>query len=123
MNDDKILVDTNIFISLLNRHPKISDFLSKKWWFSFITEIELLGKPGITRHETKIIEELLSICTKVPHGEDINKITITLKQKYSLKTPDAIIAASSIYLQLPLLTFDKGIKKIEELDLILLDWE
>jgi predicted nucleic acid-binding protein len=47
MNGDKILVDTNIFIHLLNRHPKISDFLDKEWWFNFITEIELLGKPGI----------------------------------------------------------------------------
>jgi len=121
MNGDKILVDTNIFIHLLNRHPKISEFLDKEWWFNFITEIELLGKPGISKEEVKVIEDLLSICTKVPHGEDIDHITIALKQKYAIKTPDAIIAATSIYLQIPLVTFDKGMKKIAELDLILLE--
>ncbi|MDR3184479.1 MAG: PIN domain-containing protein [Prevotellaceae bacterium] len=35
--------------------------------------------------------------------------------------PDALIAATAIYLDIPLLTFDKGFKNIPELQLIL--WE
>ena len=38
-----------------------------------------------------------------------------------MKTADAIIAASAIYLNLPLVTADKGFKKIKELDLQLLE--
>ena len=51
----------------------------------------------------------------------IKKTTIGLKQKYTIKTADAIIAASAIYLNLPLVTADKSFKKIQEIDLQLLE--
>jgi predicted nucleic acid-binding protein len=44
-----------------------------------------------------------------------------LKQAYPIKLPDALIAATAIYLDIPLLTFDKGFKNISELQLIF--WE
>ena len=51
----------------------------------------------------------------------IKKTTIGLKQKYNIKIPDAIIASTSIYLEIPLITADKGFKKIQEIDLQLLE--
>lgn len=113
MSGSKLLADTNSFIGLLSKHAALAHYLEFDWWFSFITEIELLGKPKLADNEVKVIDELLSICTKVPRNEDINRITIALKQKYVLKTPDAMIAATAIYHQLPLLTFDKGFKKLK----------
>jgi predicted nucleic acid-binding protein len=47
--------------------------------------------------------------------------TILLKQKYSVKLPDAIIAATSIVYEVPLVTADKGFSKINELDVILIE--
>jgi predicted nucleic acid-binding protein len=44
-----------------------------------------------------------------------------LKKKYSIKLPDAIIAATAIWYKIPLITADKGFEKIEELELILLE--
>ena len=46
---------------------------------------------------------------------------ISLKQKYSIKTPDAIIAATAKSFNLPLFTFDKDFKKIDDVEIVLLD--
>ena len=42
-------------------------------------------------------------------------------QKFVVKLPDAIIAATALYLDLPLLTADTGFQKIQDLKLILLE--
>ena len=47
--------------------------------------------------------------------------TIQLKKKYSIKLPDAIIAASCLVYDIPLVTADKGFSKIKELDLVLIE--
>jgi predicted nucleic acid-binding protein len=120
MNGNNFLADTNTFISLLNKKPSIHSFLDSDWSFSFITEIELLGKPGIKSDEVKEVKTLLSICQKLIHVEQINQLTILLKQQYKIKLPDALISATAIHYNLPLLTFDKGFSKIKSLDVILL---
>ena len=120
MSGDQYLVDTNVFIALLNKHLSINSFLESRWSFSFITEIELLGKPGIKQSELKVINELLSICNKLVHVESINQLTIELKQQSRIKLPDALIAATSIYYNIPLLTFDKEFSQIRNLSLVLL---
>jgi len=40
-------------------------------------------------------------------------IAIGIRRKYRMKTIDAIIAASAIYFDLPLVTADKSFKKIK----------
>ena len=115
------LADTNTFIFLFDKHPALKNLLESEWSFSFITEIELLGKPGISTPEIKNIQSLLNTCVKVAHVEEINKLTISIKQQYKIKLPDAIIAATAIYYKLPLLTFDKGFMQIKSIDLILLE--
>lgn len=121
MNGLKYLADTNTFIFLLDRHPALRNLLESEWHYSFITEIELLGKPGINSHEIKNIQSLLDTCLKLAHTEEINKLTISLKQQYKIKLPDALIAATAIFHDLPLLTFDKGFSQIKSVDLILLE--
>jgi predicted nucleic acid-binding protein len=53
---------------------------------------------------------------------DINsqtkQIAIELRKKYALKIPDLIIAATSIYLDLPLVSADAAFKKINEINFI-----
>jgi len=41
-----------------------------------------------------------------------------LKRENKIKLPDAIIAATSNYLKMPLLTADKGFAKIKEIQLL-----
>jgi len=52
----------------------------------------------------------------------IKTITKDLLQKYPVRLPDAIIAATALYLDLPLFTADVEFKKIPELKLILLEF-
>ena len=52
----------------------------------------------------------------------IKEQTIELRKKHSIKLPDAIIAATSLVYGLPLVTADKGFSKIDELDLILVEF-
>ena len=117
----RYFVDTSTFIYLLDKHPALEILLESEWVYSFITEIELQSKSGIKPEEIEIIKQVLSVCKKVIHIDIINEITINLKRKYKIKLPDALIAASAIMLDIPLLTYDKGFMKIKELDLILLE--
>jgi predicted nucleic acid-binding protein len=121
MSGLRYLADTNAFIFLLDKHPALKNLLESDWYFSFITEIELLGKPGISPQEIRNIRNLLDSCVKAAHVEEINKLTISLKQQYKIKLPDALIAATAIFHDLPLLTFDKGFSQIKSVDLILLE--
>jgi predicted nucleic acid-binding protein len=102
-------------------HPKISSMTKCSLAVSEISEIELLGKKNITRHEVEAILNLLNDCEVIDFSKSIKDITISIKQKYTIKTPDAIIAATAKSLNLPLVTADTGFKKIEDVDIILID--
>jgi len=119
MSGHKYLADTNTFIFLLNQHPSLQGFLDSEWHFSFITEIEPLGKPGISSKEVKNVREMLAACNKIAHSDAIIQLTISLK--FRIKLPDALIAATAIYSDLPLLTFDKDFVKIDPLNIVLLE--
>lgn len=49
------------------------------------------------------------------------ELTIQLKQKYKVKLPDAIIAATAIHYNIPFITADADFKIIKELDLIFIE--
>jgi predicted nucleic acid-binding protein len=121
MNGRQYLADTNAFVYLLQNKPFITPLLDSDWFFSFITEIELLGKPGLQPQELKTLRQLLKVARKLPHLEAINEKAIILRQQYAVKIPDAIIAASAWQYNLPLLTADTGFAKIEEINLFLLE--
>lgn len=50
----------------------------------------------------------------------LNILTIELLQTVNIKLPDAIIAATALYLDLPLLTFDADFSRIPNLKLFIL---
>jgi len=54
---------------------------------------------------------------------EIKAQTINLREKYKIKLPDAIIAATAITYELPLVSADQGFSQIEELDFILLNFD
>jgi predicted nucleic acid-binding protein len=85
---------------------------------SFITQLELLSFKNITEPEIKMIEGFLQECTIIEMSSVIKENTVLLRRKYGLKLPDAIIAGSALYLNVPLFTADKGMASITEIDLI-----
>ncbi|MDR2937391.1 MAG: type II toxin-antitoxin system VapC family toxin [Prevotellaceae bacterium] len=120
MSGADILADTNVLIYAMEEHPAVKGLNLCAPAISVVSEIELLGKKGIPNKEATAIRELLSGYPIVPLSEDIKEIAILLKQKYSIKTPDAIIAATAKFLDLMLVTADKDFSRIEEIDVVLL---
>lgn len=120
MNGNSIVLDTNIVLYLLNGDEKLATILDDMQLFvSVITEIELLGYYGLSTSDKTKIKLFLLECSVVSLNNEIKDLSITLKQNSKSKTPDAIVASTALFLQLPLITADKGFQNIEDLDLIL----
>ena len=90
-------------------------FLSKKLGVSIISVMELLSYPGISSEEDSKIRSFISMCEVINLSDDIKEKTIQVRRAYRTKLPDSIIAATAIVSNVPLITADTGIFKVEEL--------
>ena len=122
MNGIRIVCDTNPLVYLLDGNRDVARFLdNRQIYLSVITELELFGKSNLSSQDTEIIELLLNGCFIVDINQEVKRIYRDIKQNYTIKLPDAIVAATAIYLDMPLLTFDKRFKNISNLKLIMFD--
>ncbi|MBU0558708.1 MAG: type II toxin-antitoxin system VapC family toxin [Bacteroidetes bacterium] len=120
MNGNSILVDTNIVLYLLGGDKTIIPLLQDKQLFvSFITQLELLSFKNLTKNQIIKIEKFLSECTIVDINSKIKEHTINIRRKNLIKLPDCIIIATSLYLNVPLISADSQFNKIKEFNLIL----
>ena len=119
MSGNKLFLDTNIILYLLNGDQTLAELLDQKqFYISVITELELLGYKGITEKEQEVIESFVAQCKVITINNAIKKETIRIRKTYNTKLPDSIIIATALYLDLPLITADVEFKKVEELTLI-----
>ena len=81
--------------------------------------MELLGYKGISKEQESQIEYMLNNCIIIDINSRMKQEIIKLKRNYTIKLHDCIIAATALYLDLPLITSDKGFDKIEELNLMI----
>ncbi|GAP72405.1 hypothetical protein SAMD00024442_30_32 [Candidatus Symbiothrix dinenymphae] len=121
MNGFDFVADTNTLIYVLEGHPVMKGFMRCSVAVSVMSEIELLGKKGISSSEIDEIRSLLADCEMIGVSDEIKEIAITLKQQRAIKIPDALIAATAIHFGLTLITADKGFKNILDLNAIILD--
>jgi len=122
MNGIRLLCDTNTLIHLLANNTNVVDLLmGKQISISVITELELYGKQNMTLAEISVIDMLIESCFVIDLLPLIKQHVKNIKQKYRIKLPDAIIAATAVYLDIPLITFDADFEQIEDLKLILLN--
>lgn len=128
MSGIRLVSDTNTLIYVLNGDSAFSSVAAeildgKQVWISVITELELFAKRGLKAQEKKDIEWLIDTCFVLDINSEIKKITKYLLQKYTIKLPDAIIAATAMYLDSPLVTADFMFEKIKDISVILLSEE
>lgn len=88
-------------------------------YISVISEIELLGYQNISKEEMLKVKLFLNECQIIPLYNEIKDNCIELKQKYKIKTPDAIVASTAAYLNMPLLTADKGFENLSDTKILL----
>jgi len=119
MNGNNLLIDTNIALYLLSGDKVLAETLNNcDVYVSFITELELLGYRGITQEEHNKVKDFLNDCIIIDLNESIKLLTIELKQSLRLKLPDAIIAATAKYLNMPLVSADSDFSKIDQIQFI-----
>ena len=118
-----ILADTNVIIYTIKGLKAIEPYVTAyNFAVSEISIIELLGVKDIDSFTLKKRKDFLDDCHVYNYNSYIRSLTITLKQKYVLKISDALIAATAIHYDSPFLTADKDFKKIEELEVIIIDF-
>ena len=120
MNGIDYIADTNALLYLLSGNPCMKPYLSSYIGLSVISEMELLSFSGITSFEEERIRSLIQDCLVLFLTENVKNKTIALRRAYKIKLPDAIIAATAIENKLQLITADKGLKRVSELNLLLI---
>jgi predicted nucleic acid-binding protein len=128
MSGIRLVSDTNPLIYVLKGNEPLSPIAfealdGKQVWISVISELELFGKKDLQEKEIDEIQRLVESCFVIDINAEIKALTKTILQKYSFKLPDAIIAATAIYLDCPLLTADVAFHKVKELTVIHLSFE
>lgn len=119
MNGNNILLDTNIVLYLLNGEETLIPLLEEKNLFiSFITQLELLGNRYLNSDDIQKIKQFIDECTVIDITPGIKDYTINLRKRFSIKLPDCIIMATSLWLNMPLITADQDFKRIDIADLI-----
>jgi predicted nucleic acid-binding protein len=120
----KYLIDTNcIDPLLLNSDLPIQKKIINgvPIYISVITIIEYLSNKNLSLINKNLFELLIKKCVVLnlnhTNYELLNK-TISLRKKYNLKTPDAIIAAQAITNNLTLISNDEDLKQIFGLNIL-----
>jgi hypothetical protein len=117
MNGISVMIDTSIAIALLDGDENLAEmFDGKDVKISFITELELLCKPQLKISEKEEIQAFIDDCNVLEINSSIKEITISIRQTGKIKLPDAIIAATSIFWNLPFFTRDEDFKNINGLN-------
>lgn len=107
MSGESLVLDTNVALYLLRGDRSAADAISgQRVVISFITYMELLSKPGMTRAETKQVTAFVNEWPMIELDTRIMEEAIRLRKSYRLKIPDAIVAATALTQQIPLLTAD-----------------
>jgi len=82
MSGNKIFIDTNIAVYLLDGDTSLAEILNqKRLYLSFITQLELLGYQGLTRQQEQQIEYMLENCVIIDINNKIKQEVIKLRIK------------------------------------------
>ncbi len=124
MGATNYLIDTNAVIDYLgDKLPGkgkvfMDGVINKGPQISFITQIELLCFQTSEKN-LSLLSEFANDSTIYGVQEKITDITIDLRRTYSIKIPDALIAATAIHHKLTLITRNvKDFEKISNLSVI-----
>jgi len=120
MSGLEVFVDTNLLIRFLAGDESVhSLILENEIFLSFISELELFAKPGLSREDELSIENLLRGCHVVHYSDEMKETIIRIRRTARLKLPDSIIAASAIFHNLTMLTADAAFRRVSGLSLVM----
>lgn len=118
-----VILDSNIIIYLSKSLIDIDRVFKSDeiYAVSVISYMEVLGYDFKTQEEEEFIKKLFSYLNIIYLDDKIANETIKLKKLYKIKLPDAIICASAIVNNAKLITNDKRLENMEELNIEILE--
>jgi len=114
----KVLLDTNAVIYALNAGLT---FPMADYCISIITEMELFSYSKLTKREEQNIKNLINHFEILNITERIKNRTIEIRKVYGVKMPDSIICATALVNGITLISNDKQLSKIVDLDMLSLE--
>jgi predicted nucleic acid-binding protein len=120
VNGIDYLLDTNFILGLLKREERVLEtarrlaIKSQACAFSAVSRMELLGFPGITRDEEQLITTRLAMFRYVPISREIEDLAILVRRTRQVRLPDAVIAATGLFLGAKLLTLDQRLLSVTD---------
>lgn len=114
MSGNNLLLDTNIILYYLDGDDTLEPLLvDNKLYVSVISEMELLGYPSFDKQELSAVQNFLAFCIVEGISDKIKKQAIYLRREIRLKLPDAIIMATSLAMDIPIISADNDFKKVD----------
>jgi len=119
----KALLDTNAIIALLKNQGNLSNILSNysEVYISVVSILEFQSFQNISESDLVLFDRFLSRIIVVDLSQSnylLLKKIIAIRKIKALKLPDAIIASTSIVLNVDLFTSDRSFLKIEEINVV-----
>jgi len=123
MNGNKFILDTNAIVALLKGNPEILKLTETAEWIaiSIISYLEFLAFPDLTDTDKTLfnnfIQRIEIIGIEKTNRELLNRI-IEFRLKYKIKLPDSIIISTAFVNNASLVTADKQLFTISEIQTI-----
>jgi predicted nucleic acid-binding protein len=120
---NSLLLDTNIIVSLFQGNQTLGvELEGKELYVSVLTRIELYSWKVRDSDRLKWLDAFLAECEVVEMDKGVQEFAITIRKKYNLAVVDAVIAATALRKDIPLLTADQDFKRLDgEVKVILLE--
>lgn len=101
-----MIFDSNTLIYISKNILKIENLITPNVQpsISIISHIEVLGFPFATNEDQLYMQKICSLCKLMYLSDLLVSETIKLRKEYRIKLPDAIIYASALVENLPLVT-------------------
>ena len=123
MSGEILVIDSNIIIYALNQNIKALNYIEEDFcYISFISEIEVKCSEKLTERDYLNIDNLLKNTRQININCEIIEKAILIRKIYKLRIPDAIVAATTFYLDVPIITADKQFTKVKDIEVILFEF-
>jgi tRNA(fMet)-specific endonuclease VapC len=119
----KYLLDTNAIVSLLQGNSNLVNLVVRAEWvgISIISFIEFLAFPGLQDEDKSLFRQFIERIEVVPLTDANTQLiesVLSFRKGQQLKLPDAIIAATALIQEAHLITADKRLLSIKDIQTI-----
>ncbi|RPI92565.1 MAG: type II toxin-antitoxin system VapC family toxin [Spirochaetales bacterium] len=119
----KYLLDTNAIVSLLQGNSNLVNLVVRAEWvgISIISFIEFLAFPGLQDEDKSLFYQFIERIEVIPlSNADMRLVesVLSFRKNHKLKLPDAIIAATALNKEAHLITADKQLLSIKDIQTI-----